>query len=609
MMDEPIGVPADATTTLDIDGHDGADTINLDGIVFARSYGFTFINGDGGADTVIGGPGPEGIAGGAGDDTLSGGAGDDSFAGGAGADVMHGGADDDTFTSSDGDGTAADLAAGDEGVDRAVMIGSNTEGDSFGISSGVAGPVMERSNLGGGRVELGTTTEVAAFFGLGGDDTLIVPPGFLGLEVEADGGEGSDTITGDAEKDLFFGGLGHGLTAGGGRDRLEGDDGRPAARSRRRRRRGGRRRGFRQRISDALTVDTCREGVESLDALPPVTNTPPPRDAPPGDTPPPLDRVALLPALGRFQVPRSRGRLTARVRVSCPQAEAGGCATGLTLATAKAVRRSGKRPAVIRLGSRVLRLRAGQSSTASTASAPRPPTREAGGSSRCGCCSSAPTRPATPRGGPSWFGCGSRAEWARRGSSARRVGGRIPCRPPSKHVMTLASKSRMLAAVVTLTALVAPASAWAKITTTVTDGPDGKVVRVLDDEGDHRIAITVANGSIAVTDDVVSERAPADGTTEIQVDAGGGLDTIDLSTLAASDYRGATLEGGAGGDRQRRSGPRLHHRWTWRRPPVGQRGSGRPVRRPGGGHHGGWCRRRRVRLAPRRWRRSRPRGR
>ena len=194
MMDGPIGVPADATTTLDIDGHDGADTINLDGIVFARSYGFTFINGDGGADTVIGGPGPEGIAGGAGDDTLSGGAGDDSFAGGAGADVMHGGADDDTFTSSDGDGTAADLAAaaGDEGVDRAVMIGSNTEGDWFGISSGVAGPVMERSNLGGGRVELGTTTEVAAYFGLGGDDTLIVPPGFLGLEVEADGGEGSE---------------------------------------------------------------------------------------------------------------------------------------------------------------------------------------------------------------------------------------------------------------------------------------------------------------------------------------------------------------------------------------------------------------------------------
>jgi Ca2+-binding RTX toxin-like protein len=60
---------------------------------------------------------------------------------------------------------------------------------------------------------------------LGGDDSLLVKPG-VPMAVEADGGDGNDSLTGAEEQDTFFGGLGNDtLNGGGGNDLLDGQDG------------------------------------------------------------------------------------------------------------------------------------------------------------------------------------------------------------------------------------------------------------------------------------------------------------------------------------------------------------------------------------------------
>src|SRR5215213_9689895 len=80
--------------------------------------------------------------------------------------------------------------------------------------------------------------------------------------------------------------------------------------------------------------------------------------------PAPVDTVAQVPTLGNIKVARRQRRLVARVPVSCPAGEAGGCRTTLRLATAKKIRR-GKVPAAVVLGSKQLNLGPGQRSTVS----------------------------------------------------------------------------------------------------------------------------------------------------------------------------------------------------------------------------------------------------
>src|SRR6476646_6714911 len=74
--------------------------------------------------------------------------------------------------------------------------------------------------------------------------------------------------------------------------------------------------------SAAATVDAV-DGVETIDATPP---------------PPAPDTTALLPTLGHIKVVRSHGHLIARVPLSCPAAETGGCQTTVTLTTARTIR-------------------------------------------------------------------------------------------------------------------------------------------------------------------------------------------------------------------------------------------------------------------------------
>jgi virginiamycin B lyase len=97
-------------------------------------------------------------------------------------------------------------------------------------------------------------------------------------------------------------------------------------------------------------------GAENHGSGPVITNTPPPS--------PPVDTVAQVPTLGKVKIARRRGRLVARVPVSCPASEAGGCRTTLRLTTAKTMRR-GKGRVAITLGSERFNLGPGQRSMAS----------------------------------------------------------------------------------------------------------------------------------------------------------------------------------------------------------------------------------------------------
>jgi len=107
--------------------------------------------------------------------------------------------------------------------------------------------------------------------------------------------------------------------------------------------------------TDSVTVDAI-DGVEQLDATPAL-----PDDM---TAVPPDDRTALLPTLGKGQLTRSHRKLVARIPVSCPMAEAGGCHASIRVETAKAVRHAGPRRVVV-LGSRRVDLAPGQQATVS----------------------------------------------------------------------------------------------------------------------------------------------------------------------------------------------------------------------------------------------------
>ena len=78
----------------------------------------------------------------------------------------------------------------------------------------------------------------------------------------------------------------------------------------------------------------------------------------------PADTKALAPSLGAVTVTRRGNALTAKLRVSCPAAEAGGCSSTLTIATRHAVK-LGAGKAVVVLGSAKVKLAGGHAATVS----------------------------------------------------------------------------------------------------------------------------------------------------------------------------------------------------------------------------------------------------
>ena len=328
---------------LTVNGLGGDDTFN--GAAGLAALTLVSLDGGTGDDSLTGGDGPDVITGGDGNDKLNGDGGDDRVVGDRGTDTLLGGDGNDTLVWNNGDGS--DVSNGDAGFDVVEINGSPAAGDVFTVRPNGARAAIDRTNLVPFIVDF--TAEALTVNGEGGDDQLTVSPGLPALLVTADGGSGNDSLTGAEEADSLVGGAANDtLNGGGGSDLLDGQDGDDRLLARDGKGdlvRGGT--GNDSAQTDALTVDAV-DGVETIDA------TAPPPDA---------DTKALLPILGKIQVVRSNGHL-ARVPLSCPAAETGGCRTTVTLTTARTIRVRRVRAALV-LGSGSLSLRGGQRRTLS----------------------------------------------------------------------------------------------------------------------------------------------------------------------------------------------------------------------------------------------------
>ena len=167
------------------------------------------LEGELGADTLVGGPGDDNLVGGDGNDTIRLGGGVNTASGGAGVDILD---CTDSLVA-----VTVDLAAG-----RASRAGaaSPDDIDTFETVYGSALDDTLTGNALANRLEGRGGNDTL----LGGDgvDTLVGGPG----NDRIDGGAGNDVITGDEGDDLLAGGLGNDkLTGGLGIDTLEGGDG------------------------------------------------------------------------------------------------------------------------------------------------------------------------------------------------------------------------------------------------------------------------------------------------------------------------------------------------------------------------------------------------
>ena len=329
---------------LTVNGLGGDDTFN--GAAGLAPLTLLALNGGTGDDSLSGGDGPDLITGGDGNDKLDGDGGNDRVVGDRGTDTLSGGDGDDALVWNNGDGT--DVMDGDAGADNVEINGAPTAGDIFTAAPNAGRVLFTRTNLVPFTVDF--SAEALAVNGGGGDDQLTVSPGLPGLLVTADGGSGSDSLTGAEEADSLVGGAGNDtLTGGGGSDLFDGQDGDDRLLARDGHGdlvRGGT--GNDSAQTDALTVDAV-DGVETIDATPP---------------PPAPDTKALLPTIGHITVVRSHGHLIARVPLSCPAAETGGCQTTVTLTTGRTIR-LGRVRATLVLGSGSMSLRGGQRRTLS----------------------------------------------------------------------------------------------------------------------------------------------------------------------------------------------------------------------------------------------------
>ena len=328
---------------LRVNGLGGDDT--FDGSAGLAPLTLLSVDGGSGDDSLTGGDGPDVISGGDGNDKLDGEGGDDRVVGDRGTDALNGGEGNDTLVWNNGDGS--DVSNGDAGFDVVEINGSPTAGDVFTARPNGPRAAIDRTNLVPFTVDF--TAEALTVNGEGGDDQLTVAPGLPGLLVIADGESGNDSLSGAEGADSLIGGAGNDtMNGGGGSDLVDGQEGDDRLFARDGQGdlvRGGT--GNDSAQTDALTVDAV-DGVEALDATPaPVS-----------------DSRALVPTLGRIRVVRSRGHLVARVPLSCPAAETGGCQTTVTLTTAKTIRVRRVRAALV-LGSGSLSLRGGQRRTLS----------------------------------------------------------------------------------------------------------------------------------------------------------------------------------------------------------------------------------------------------
>ena len=219
-------VGGEGTTTNNLDGGDGSDTITFAGLTSdvtvdlsgGTAIGVGEIENLSNIENVIGSNYADEIFGDVYDNLLEGGLDDDTLFGAGGNDILDGGAGNDTLDFLDAVGSVnANLSAntvsadGDGGVDTLISIenidGSNQDDELIGdgnvntltgrigddVLSGAAGNDELRGGSGNDLVFGGDDDDLV--IGGNGDDTLF-------------GGDGNDTVQGGADDDLLSGGLG-----------------------------------------------------------------------------------------------------------------------------------------------------------------------------------------------------------------------------------------------------------------------------------------------------------------------------------------------------------------------------------------------------------------
>jgi Ca2+-binding RTX toxin-like protein len=340
----------------DIDIDISADTERLNVNAFAGDDSLvsapgttipTTVDAGSGDDTISTGDGADLIQGGPGADTLSGGAGADRILGNQGNDTDNGGSGDDTLVWNNGDAT--DTMNGQDGLDRIETNMSGAAGDAMTLKPAGANVRFDRTNL----VPFGlnvASSEVFELNGLGGDDTLTTAPGLGALiAVVADGGPGNDAFTGGDESDTFFGGLGDDwLDPGAGAgDVVDGQAGNDTLKVRD---------GFADLARGGAGADNATADRE--DVLVDVETADVPPAPPAADTTGTAARVTTKRVTSKLK----KGVYTAKVRVSCPASEAGGCNGTLVLQTARTVSLGGTRFHAI-VASKRYSLQGGQAKT------------------------------------------------------------------------------------------------------------------------------------------------------------------------------------------------------------------------------------------------------
>ncbi len=214
---DPDGVVDSADiTAIDVSGGPGANNINLAGVNGNDFTALTSVTVDGGEgnDTINGTQLADELEGGNGDDRIIG---DNNPAGTH--DESRGESGNDTMVWNPGDGD--DINEGGDGSDTAEVNGGGKEQFQVEPPAAPGGPVLfdrvqpDATFLAPFSVDIGTSERLDLNAGPA-DDIVNMAGGAIGLAIEADGGDGNDTIDGSDAADLLTGGIGN--------DRIVGDN-------------------------------------------------------------------------------------------------------------------------------------------------------------------------------------------------------------------------------------------------------------------------------------------------------------------------------------------------------------------------------------------------
>ncbi len=200
----------------------GNDTVDagLGNDVVEGGAGDDILNGEAGNDTLSGDAGNDELSGGDGDDQLDGGTGNDTLYGGGGSDALtDGSSGDDLLSGGDGNDTltstsGADTLYGDGGND---VIHANASSGTVTVFGGSGDDSIYGSSssdpLTGAGDSLSGDDGNDSIFGNGGNDTI-------------DAGSGNDFVDAGDDEDIVHGNDGNDTISGGrGDDTLHGDDG------------------------------------------------------------------------------------------------------------------------------------------------------------------------------------------------------------------------------------------------------------------------------------------------------------------------------------------------------------------------------------------------